>query len=192
MVRSSPKLGSWVALALALALPLLAASGCGNDGPTKPPADASATDVAGQDHVTTDVPANTDTGAGVDARPDTSAADTSDAAVVVVDTGAPDLAADSAPADGAADGSNADGAGDAPAPVDAAGDAPADTSAPSDTGNGVDAGPADGDGGAPGDAGNDAVPAPVPGLLSPRTVPVTASTPLAVAAGAMLPPNAGT
>ena len=116
-------------------------------------------------------------------KPDLATTDASTPDVPRADT-APDVPpADLGPADVviAADVSDVSTVDQAPADVPSPDDGSTTDSVVADA---SDAGSSNPDGSPP-----DVPPATVPGLLNPRTVPVTASTPLAVAAGAMLPAN---
>jgi len=103
------------------------------------------------------------------------------------DLATPDLAAEVAPevAPDAAPDMAPDLAPDL-SPGDLAGEVAVGTDAPAPDAS-DDGGPVPADAGVGADAAVDTAPPPAPGLVNPRTVPVTASTPLAVASGALLP-----
>jgi len=133
------------------------------------------------------------TDGGADVAPDTSKPD-----VAKEDTAAPDTASDAPRTDGPSDVVTTEVKPDAPpdlgptdvmTPVDVSTVDQAQTDVASTSDGAVadasDVGSSDGSSG-------DVPPATGTGLLNPRTVPVTASTPLGVAAGAMLPANNAT
>ncbi len=128
-------------------------------------------------------------GGGLDtSTPDVAKPDTSKPDVHGADTGS-DLPRTDAPGDVVTNDVLPDlGTADTATPVDASVDQ-AQTDVPMDStvADAADAGSSN-----PDAAATDAPLATGPGLANPRTVPVTASTPLAVAAGAMLPANNAT
>ena len=164
-----------------LVLVVAGAASCGG-GSSKPPTDGGfdvATDKSKQDTSSADVP-RTDTA---------SDAPRTDASGDVVTTDVnPDVPPDLGPADMVTP-------DDVPVDVSTVDQAQTDTPSPDDvstTDTTIATDASDGGSSNPDGSPVDAPPAPGPGLVNPRTVPVTASTPLAVAAGAMLPANNAT